>query len=70
MDAKDYLKGFFTEHWKYMTVNTACKLNLFDAISPSGNSLEELCQSLVLPKETLKLLLDALISINFIYELI
>ena len=27
---KDKLKSFFTEHWTYMAVSTACKLNLFD----------------------------------------
>ena len=32
---KSKLKSFFTEHWTYMAVNTACKLNLFD------NLLEE-----------------------------
>jgi hypothetical protein len=27
---RDNLKSFFTEHWKYMAVSTACKLDLFD----------------------------------------
>ena len=33
MEIKNQLKSFFTEHWKYMAVSTACKLNLFDSLS-------------------------------------
>jgi hypothetical protein len=30
---KNELKNMFTEHWKYLAVNAACKLNLFDALT-------------------------------------
>jgi hypothetical protein len=34
---KDNLKSFFTEHWNYMAVSTACKLDLFDALEKQRN---------------------------------
>lgn len=31
MEIRNQLKSFFTEHWKYMAVSSACKLNVFDS---------------------------------------
>jgi C-methyltransferase len=40
---KNDLKSMFTEHWKYLAVNAACKLELFDKISDGQNAIEKLC---------------------------
>jgi C-methyltransferase len=65
MDIKSELKSFFTEHWKYMAVNAACKLNLFDEIEKDLDLTEiaarnnwSLCH--------LVLLCDALVQIDFL----
>jgi len=42
---KNELKNMFTEHWKYLAVNAACKLNLFDALENSKN-IKELANEL------------------------
>lgn len=39
---KNELKSMFTEHWKYLAVSAACKLNLFDKIYEGQNTLEKL----------------------------
>ncbi|NRT16967.1 hypothetical protein HNP99_003341 [Flavobacterium sp. 28A] len=66
METTSFLKSFFTEHWKYMAVNTACKLNLFDAILNNKISSKELAEQLNLNKNSLQLLLNALTSIHFL----
>ena len=40
---KDNLKSFFTEHWKYMAVNAACELELFDKIIQGQTTIQKLC---------------------------
>ena len=62
---RNQLKSFFTEHWNYMAVFTACKLNLFDKIT-EPISLTELSDKLKVDKENLLLLLNALVRIDFI----
>lgn len=62
---KDKLKSFFTEHWKYMAVSTACKLNLFDYLV-TAKSASELAVNLVLNEEKLLLLLNALHNTGFL----
>lgn len=62
---KDKLKSFFTEHWKYMTVSTACKLNLFDHLVV-GKSASELAVNLSLNEEKLVLLMQALHNAGFL----
>jgi C-methyltransferase len=42
---KNELKAMFTEHWKYLAVNAACELNLFDKIFNGQNSLEKLLKN-------------------------
>ncbi len=63
---KDNLKSHFTEHWKYMAINTASKLNLFDAIENKQLNVNELAEQLNLDKNSLQTLLKALVSINFL----
>ena len=60
------LKSLFTEHWKYMAVNTACKLNLFDAIEKKQLTAIQLAEQLNLDKNSLETLLKALVSINIL----
>jgi hypothetical protein len=66
METTSFLKSFFTEHWKYMAVNTACKLNLFDAIENKKLNANQLAEQLNLDKNALETLLKALVSINFL----
>lgn len=68
MTNKEFLKSFFTEHWKYMTVSTACKLNLFDALDFKGKPSVEISELLNVPKQNLDLLLNGLVSINFLLK--
>jgi len=62
---KIYLKSLFTEHWKYMAVSTACKMNLFEHLQEPKTAAElaEICK---LNEVKLTLLLQALHSISFL----
>jgi len=62
---KDKLKSFFTEHWKYMAVSTACKLNLFDHLQ-EYKTPKQLASILSLNEEKLLLLLNALHNADFL----
>jgi hypothetical protein len=42
---KNELKAMFTEHWKYLAVNAACELNIFDKIFIGQNSTSKLIDS-------------------------
>lgn len=62
---RDNLKSFFTEHWTYMAVSTACKLNLFDSLQDARTS-KQLTEKLSLNEEKLLLLLNALHNADFL----
>ncbi|MBS1776228.1 MAG: methyltransferase [Bacteroidetes bacterium] len=62
---KDNLKLFFTEHWKYMAVSTACKLNLFENLQ-KAKTTKQLAKELSLNEEKLNLLLNALHQVDFL----
>lgn len=62
---KDNLKLFFTEHWKYMAVSTACKLNLFENLQ-KAKTTKQLAKELSLNEEKLNLLLNALYQVDFL----
>lgn len=62
---KDNLKSFFTEHWKYMAVSTACKLNLFENLQ-EAKTTKQLAKELSLNEEKLNLLLNALHQVDFL----
>lgn len=62
---KNKLKSFFTEHWKYMAVSTACKLNLFDNLQEEKTA-KQLATELSLNEEKLLLLLNALHNADFL----
>jgi C-methyltransferase len=62
---KNELKSFFTEHWTYMAVSTACKLNLFDNLLEEKTT-KQLAEELSLNEEKLLLLLNALHNANFL----
>jgi len=62
---KDKLKSFFTEHWIYMAVSTACKLNLFDNLQ-EAKTAKQLANELSLNEEKLLLLLIALHNSDFL----
>lgn len=66
MNKRDFLKSFFTEHWKYMTVNAACKLGIFDILDSGGKTSLEISKELVIAKKHIELLLEGLVSIKFL----
>jgi hypothetical protein len=55
----------FTEHWKYLAVNAACKLDLFDALE-IPKTANELANALNLHGKTLTHLLHALYNNDFL----
>lgn len=65
METKNQLKSFFTEHWKYMAVSTACKLNLFDNLQ-EAKTAKQLAKEISLNEEKLLLLLNALHNADFL----
>ncbi len=64
---KDKLKSFFTEHWTYMAVNTACKLNLFDHLQVAKTA-KQVANELLLNEQKLLLLLNALSNTDFLVK--
>jgi C-methyltransferase len=64
---RDKLKSFLTEHWKYMAVSTACKLNLFDHLQ-EAKAAKQLADELLLNEEKLLLLLNALSNTDFLVK--
>ena len=62
---RDKLKSFFTEHWKYMAVSTACKLNLFDYLQ-EAKTANQLANEISLNEDKLLLLLNALSNTDFL----
>lgn len=65
METKQELKSLFTEHWKYLAVNAACKLNLFDALE-IPKTANELAIELELNEKNLANLLQALCNNGFL----
>lgn len=66
MNNRDFLKSFFTEHWKYLTVNAACKLNLFDVLASGKKTSLEISKRLNVAQQHIELLLEGLVSIKFL----
>lgn len=62
---KNKLKSFFTKHWTYMAVSTACKLNLFDHLQQEKTA-KQLANELSLNEDKLLLLLNALHNTEFL----
>ena len=63
---RNELKGFFTEHWKYMVVRTACKLNIFDMVKKGVNTDEKIQSKLQSNLKATKTLLFALVQLDFL----
>ena len=66
MNNRGFLKSFFTEHWKYLTVNAACKLNLFDVLESGRKTSLEMSQHLNVAQQNIELLLEGLVSVKFL----
>lgn len=62
---RDKLKSFFTEHWTYMAVSSACKLDLFDNLQ-DAKTAKQLVEKLSLNEEKLLLLLNALHNAGYL----
>ena len=65
METKNQIKSFFTKHWTYMAVGTACKLNLFDNLQEAKDA-KQLATELSLNEEKLLLLLNALYNADYL----
>lgn len=65
METKANLKSFFTEHWRYMAVSTACKLDLFDHLQ-DYKTAKQLAIEHSWNENSLLLLLNALHHIGFL----
>lgn len=65
MGTKSRLKSFFTEHWTYMAVSTACKLDLFDHLQEAKTE-NQLATELSLNEEKILLLLNALHNADYL----
>lgn len=65
LSMKDKLKSFFTEHWTYMAVSTACKLHLFDHLQEPKN-VKQLANELSLNEDKLVLLLNSLFNAHYL----
>lgn len=65
METKSRLKSFFTEHWTYMAVCTACKLDLFDHLQEAKTE-NQLATELSLNEEKILLLLNALHNADYL----
>ena len=62
---KGKLKLFFTEHWIYLAVSTACKLNLFDNLQ-EAKTAKQLATEHSLNEDKLLLLLNALYNSDYL----
>ena len=65
MEVRNQLKSFFTEHWKYMAVNSACKLNVFDSFQVE-KTITQVADELNLKEDKLTLLVNALHKEGFL----
>jgi len=63
---KDELKSMMTEHWHYLALNAACKLNLFDKINEGQISVETLCIKNEWNKKALSHLIQFLLNSNYL----
>ena len=68
MDKSKYLKRIFSEYWKYLALNAACKLNLFDCLAEKPKNSSEISEELSLNNEYLVLLLNALTEEGFLQK--
>lgn len=67
MSIETQLKSFFTEHWCYMAVATACQLNIFDAIAAKEKvTAAQLADELTLDTKATDLLIRALNANGFL----
>lgn len=66
MKIKQELKSMFTEHWKYMAVSAACKLNLFDNIPDIGINQNRICDSMNFNPEVFDFLVSSLVDNEFL----
>ncbi len=64
---KNELKSMFTEHWKYLAVTAACKLNLFDKIMEGQNTIEELLEKNLYHGTALLHLLNFLVHDEYLH---
>lgn len=65
MEIRNQLKSFFTEHWKYMAVSSACKLNVFDSFQIE-KTITQVAKELNLKEDKLTLLVNALHKEGFL----
>lgn len=67
--AMNELKQFFTQHWLYLAVRAACKINLFDVVAQHTFSKSQLLDALDTNKQATSHLIDALTIHGFLKDL-
>lgn len=68
MQLKNELKSTFTSFWEYLTLRTACQLNIFDEIQKGNNSLDQLYKVSETDFSVLESLILSLIETKTIIE--
>ena len=64
----EQLKGLFTQHWIYLALRAACRINLFDELAQKAISEEELAKTLGTDRKATHHLISALKHHGFIKE--
>lgn len=67
MCVKDELRSLFTNYWHYLSLRTACQLNLFDVISAGDNTIASLTTLINVDSFALNKLISHLEEYAFIY---
>lgn len=67
MQIKNDLKNTFTSYWEFLTLRTACQLNVFDFVGKGSNTFELLLKQTKSHKKTFEKLLIALIDLETIF---
>lgn len=64
---RNEVKSLFTQYWQYLTVYTACKLNIFDTLYDQDLTLAEICAKCHLIENRAAYLLQALSCMGYLH---
>jgi C-methyltransferase len=66
MSDRSELKQLFTSYWKYLAINAACELKVFDLIYETNHTLDDLLSNSTLDIRLMKILIEFLIDEEYI----
>ncbi len=61
------IKNNFTNYWQYLSIKTACKLELFDKILSGNNKIDSLARKYDYNKKILHSLIDVLTQLGYLF---